>query len=290
MRAALRAALLLVAASSWLATSASAFAFLTPVTTPCQSCPGGVAFDVAASYLANPRWTAGPATHSLQGGLLVWISPGMAGSFGVSDPELAAKIEATIASGVLAWSSPVISFDIVLGGVAPSGTDISIGSGFTQSIGGRTDFSTAYSLGRQLTNGEILPGTIFTGAVITLNQSTLTNMFSLIGESFALAALQRLVAHEMGHALGLGHPTDVYQYNVVNDSSAGLIVSPDAVDDTAIMVPFSSLPGLHASFDPTMRLDDLAGRDVLYPAPEPAGLLLAAVGALAGGIVRRALA
>ena len=45
---------------------------------------------------------------------------------------------------------------------------------------------------------------------------------------------------------------------------------------------FDHLPGLLIGFDPAMRADDLAGRDVLYPhLPEPAALVLLAVAAAA---------
>lgn len=266
-------ALLVTAVNAGHATGASAFALLTTIEILCGTCPRGYTLDIEDSYLSNPRWTAAAGTRGLENGLQITIQPGLPAAIGVTDPILAGKIESTIAAGVLAWSSPVLDFDITLGSPT-SATEIFIRLGPTASIGGHTDFSTAWSTGRTLTSGELLPGPIFTSGRITLNQATLTTMFASIGESFALGALQRLVAHEMGHALGLGHPTDPFGYNLAADPSGALFISPDTVDDTAIMVPAGDLPSLEVGFDPAMRADDLAGRDVLYPhlLPEPGAL------------------
>src|SRR5512145_1205416 len=88
----------LAAGNTVVATSASAFAFLSPVTTPCATCPGGVALDIAASYAATPRWDATPGLGWLDDGIQVSILPGIPAAIGVSDPALAAQIESTIAA------------------------------------------------------------------------------------------------------------------------------------------------------------------------------------------------
>lgn len=264
---------------------AEAFAFLSPVTQACASCPGGLALDVQRSLLGETRWDA-RAGGALADGIQVTIRPGIAAAIGISDPTLAARIDAAVVAGVAAWSSPVLDFDITFGTGA---SEITIGVGASQFLGGHTEITRTFSAGRSLTEGTVVPGLAFSNARITLNQGSLTSMFVSVNFELALGGLQRLVSHELGHALGLGHPTDVWEYNVVVDATGALVTDADAVDDTAIMVPFGSLPGLLVGFDPALRPDDLVGRDVLYPhlAPEPRGLALGAAGIAGAALGRR---
>jgi hypothetical protein len=292
--AVLRLCWTVLALASWLPTEpAAAFALDQPFATACPACPGGVAIDVELSLIIAPRWNARPGGGGLADGLQVSIAPGIPAAVGVSDPVLAAKMEAAMVAGVLGWASPSVGFDITLG-LPTSDTEIAIGAGFAPALGGNTEWFTAWDANRTFTNGDVVAGLIITDARIALNQDTLTLMFGSLGPSYALAALQRLVAHEVGHALGLDHPTDVYEYNIDSDSDptnvlvvdfhdpfAGLIASPE-VDATAIMVPYSDLPGLLYAFETPMHPDDLAGRDVLYPylVPEPSVCALLAAAAL----------
>src|SRR5262245_48229506 len=117
--------------------SASGFAVDGPVTRPCATCPTGERLDVEASLRGTMRWDVNPIVGALRDGLQVTIVPGAAAAIGVSDPVLAAKIDAAIVAGVEVWSSPSLAFDITLG--TPNlDTEISIATGPTAFLGGYT--------------------------------------------------------------------------------------------------------------------------------------------------------
>jgi hypothetical protein len=267
------------------------------------------------------RWSS---TSGLSDGIQVGVEPGFATELGATGAEVALFNQAVV-DAFEAWESPVLQFDITFdaAGVV-EGTDV----GFeidvfavpgTHDVFDGTDyFGMAHVRSgtfenRPLTNGQWFPGWVISGADLFINIDNVLGLAALFEFDLSeeLASGQRLLMHELGHALGLHHPnsnnpegveinvdTDNDPFNAMvidpADPFADLIISGQR-DDTAIMSnrpcgePFvAPCPAL---FYTSLRNDDLGGRDVLYPIPEASTVLLLATGlaGLAAAARRRSL-
>ncbi len=257
------------------------------------------------------RWTS---ASGLDDSIQVGVHPDFGSGLSTQAGE-AELIEQRVLDAFAAWESPVLDFDISLG---TSGTDPNLAtdagfefdlfavSGSHSVFTGNSFFGVTYTRFspapelRTLTNGQWFNGYSITGVDMFLNIDLLQALVPL-GQAGRLDVMTRLLIHEIGHGIGLGHPnannpfgakthydTDFDPLNPMlldpNDPFSGLLISNNR-DETAIMsnTPCGINPaGLCAAATfTTLRPDDAGGRDALYPVPEPSTGILLACGLLA---------
>lgn len=254
-----------------------------------------------------PRWSA--AAHpeigfaGLEGGIHVAVVDGFAETLalrvtGRAEPADVADLEAAVLAAFAAWTNPALAFVIDFDGPAERGPgagaeiDLVAVPGTDPVFAGNTFFGlaswqTAELEQRELANGTVLRGPALIGVDIFLNVDRIAAVAPLFTREQQLAAIQRLLMHEIGHAIGLNHPNQFPQANLDTDDDplnemvidpfdpfADLIQSPN-VDGDAVMSN-SPTSGIGALLFTALRNDDRGGRDVLYPAlpgppPECAG-------------------
>jgi hypothetical protein len=246
------------------------------------------------------RWSAiGHAStggKGLHDGLSVFVSPGFAATLvsatlGTVTPEDVADTEDAIRAAFAGWESPVLAFDVAFEAPAVRGEGVGadidlfvvapsdpafLGSG---ALFGITYFTSPFEPSRLLTNGTTLGGLAISGADIFFKTDLIPAFAPLFPtREDKLHALQRLVMHEVGHALGLHHPNEFAPFNLdtSTDPLDRMVIDPTApftglltgtpIDVDAVMTNFpTSIPG--ALVLTALRNDDRGGRDVLYPAP-----------------------
>lgn len=279
------------------------------------------AFSVFDGGAANPQQALTEAARwatstGLSDGIQVGVEVGFATDLGATNAAEVALIQQAVIDGITAWENPALSFDISL---EAAGTVEGPSAGFEidlfavpgthpffqgTSFFGLADPDIGFDLNRTLTNGQLLPGLVIAGADVYINTTTTAQLAAFFGFTLEqrMDALVRLIMHEVGHAIGLGHPnsnnpfgaennydTDLDPLNAMaidpSDPFAALILSPNA-DNASVMSnrpcgePF--VAPCAALFITSPTNDDLGGRDALYPVvPEPGVVLLLGVAAVA---------
>lgn len=298
---------------------ASAFSLISNGAYVCAGagdCLAGVGeVDVVRSLERTRRWDAAPG-RELDDGIQVLVDPDFIGLVGASTPAEGQEVVDVVLRSFAAWETPELWFDIrfearripdVRGEIEVFAVDR-----FHPSFQGRQQGGFANTLAErrsdlELTNGQVVDGSAIHYASILLQYEILGQLSNilraggLIDEENPWAVIEHTLMHEIGHAIGLGHPNLNPFGNFDSDSDPRTVVPVDGAD------PFAGL-GISTNTDPMAMMlggfpapeyqdwfvltelqpDDISGRDVLYPTvPEPSTGLLVVVGAAA--LARRRL-
>jgi hypothetical protein len=257
--------------------------------------------DVERTILETPRWAAEPVNGAgLHDGVQVGVAAGFATAIGAA-PEEIPLVRESVVRAFDAWANSVLYFDVTFdANPATESYEITLDTylgdvGFDHFFG-YADWTDEFVTNRLLTNGQRHDGWVLTHADISVNEANVIwfreQWGPVLTDQLVLDALQRLVMHENGHAIGLGHPTvDPFNFDTDSDPYNVMPIDPLAPwtglfdsafsDENAIMSGLAYGSSFAALFNTVLHGDDAGGRDALYPVPEPSTLLLLCSGVAA---------
>lgn len=261
---------------------------------------GGFILVDSGSVATSRRWNAedyrGTGLHD---GLQVAVEPGFAEALGAL-PEEVELVRDAVRAAFAAWESPVLVFEIEFDGPATAARPFAAprpGEGLEidvfavhagqfpfgeslETVGG-TWVSSDFVEDRLLTSGQRLGGNVISGADVYINIEGVQAAAASMGldRSQQIDALQRLLMNQIGVALGFFYPFQRPNIDADDDPTNAM-----PVDGCAFFAGLAFREGSDAravmNQDPpdpadllrtTLRPDDIAGRDVLYPVPPASG-------------------
>jgi hypothetical protein len=225
------------------------------------------------------------------------IEPGFATNLGASNASEIALANQAVADAFAAWEHAQLRFDVTFDAPAvqqndpTSGFDIDLFAVTSshQVFQSNSAFGIAIpsigSSSRLLTNGQVFVGGVIRGYDLYIASDRVQGFATTFNLTLTeqTQAIQRLLMHEIGHAIGAGHPnaddpsgiktnfdTDTNPLNPMEINGAdpfmGVIESNNR-DAQAIMsnLPCGSPTVCPAVFFTSLQNDDIGARDLLYP-------------------------
>jgi hypothetical protein len=252
------------------------------------------------------RWTS---SSGLADGIRVGVEDSFLAAWSPTTAD-AAVVQSWVQNAFDAWENPALQFDVHFGDL--DGAEIVLqalpGEDPLGGYFGIANVSFGYDANRELTNGQMVPGWTIDLAYVDIasDRVQFTPGFLTTGIRFQGRLITRLLMHEIGHTLGLGHPNFelAFNYDTDFDPTNAMVIDPAApfadlvFSDNRFMGAIMANspcgegnPICAALVQTTLTFDDAGGRDALYPVlvPEPAlgALLLIALAGVSRGRARR---